>query len=186
MTSRDVKKLAKKMLSSDRYEHEKQVVKTAIKLAKRYGADVKQAKLAAWLHDIVKEEPRERLLQLMAQNDIMNRFSPSSPPAVWHGPCAAIYARNELGISDEAVLQAVAFHTTGKPDMSLLEKILFVADIISEDRNYGFVEQIRQLAYQNLDQAVQLGLQQNIEYVRQKDGVLDEQTLQALQWFCKV
>ena len=180
MEIKKVKHLVKKKLSTKRYAHVKNVVHAAIELAEQYGADPKKAELAAWLHDIVKEEPKEELLQLLRQDAIMSKSTEQRPEVVWHGPCAAIYARTELGITDTQVLSAVECHTTGKPNMSVLDKVLFVADAISCERDYPGVELLRSLANQDLDKAVMGVLEHTIQFVKEKNMPLDPLTWEAL------
>lgn len=181
MTAKQAKKLAKDALSAKRYHHVSNVEKAAVKLAHRYGANADKAALAAWLHDIVKEAPKERLLQLMGQDAIMAEVFRHQPFPLWHGPCAAIYAKQELGITDEEVLSAVACHTTGKPNMSLLDKIVYLADMISEERDYDGVEDLRRLAKRDLDTAVIKAMQQSIFFIKQSGKPLDELTIAALE-----
>lgn len=181
MKNSKVKALAKTMLSAKRYRHEKAVVAAAKRLARRYGASVKKAELAGWLHDIVKERPPEELLQLLQQDAIMAGQTAQRPATVWHGPCAAIFARHTLGIQDTEVLSAVACHTTGKENMALLDKVLLVADMISKDRKYTGVEELRSLAKANLDAAVIETLRRTVEYVRRRGLALDEETARALE-----
>ncbi|MFV0353137.1 MAG: bis(5'-nucleosyl)-tetraphosphatase (symmetrical) YqeK [Oscillospiraceae bacterium] len=180
MTVKQAKKLAKSTLSAKRYHHVSNVEKAAVKLAQRYGANVDKAALAAWLHDIVKEAPKERLLQLMGQDAIMAEVFRHQPMPLWHGPCAAIYAKQELGVNDEEVLSAVACHTTGKPNMSLLDKIVYLADMISKERYYDGVEDLRKLAKQDINTAVIAAMQQSIFFIKQSGKPLDEMTVAAL------
>ncbi len=181
VTSDEAKQLAKKRLSAKRYHHTKNVVKAARELACRFGADPEKAALAAWLHDIVKEDSQAGLLRELSQDAIIARSVEARPPAVWHGPAAAVYARNQLGVQDEEVLSAIACHTTGKPGMSKLDKILFVADVVDADRDFEGVGEIRRLAKKNLDAAVLAALKASVQYLRKMGKPLDGETLAALQ-----
>ncbi len=182
--AQQAKKLAKRKLSRRRYEHTKGVVSAAGVLAKRFGADEGRAELAAWLHDIVKEYSYERLLQLLAQDDIIAQSTKQRPKKVWHAPAAAVYAKHVLGVQDEEVLQAVALHTTGAAGMSVLDKVIFLADYISEERCFEGVAQVRALAEQELNAAMRLAMQQVVEQLRQGGMVIDTHTAQALQELC--
>ncbi len=168
-----VKHLAKSKLTPKRYTHVKNVANAAEELAILYGADVEKARLAAYLHDIVKEEKREDLLRILQQDVIIAQSTAKRPRPVWHGPAAAVYAKHTLGITDEEVLSAVACHTMGKVNMSLLDKILFVADLISEERDFPGVEAIRQAAEENLDKATLLAMQRRIDFVLESGRELD-------------
>ncbi len=179
LSAEDAKALAKKQLSKKRYRHEKNVAKEAKKLALHYNVDAEKAQLAAFLHDIVKERNREELLQLLRQDAIMAGATEGRPFPIWHGPCAAIYAKHTLGLSDEELLSALACHTTGKVNMSLFDKIIFVADLISEERTFPGVEELRRLAYEDLNQAVLTAMDKNIEHIEKMNKPLDEETIQA-------
>lgn len=185
MTIEEAKQLAKQKLSSKRYAHEKNVVAAAKQLARRYGANEEKAELAGWLHDIVKEEPPEDLLRMLGQDAIIAKQTAQRPVPVWHGPCGAIYAKHQLAVNDEEILSAVGCHTTGKVGMSKLDKILYVADLISAERNFEGVEQLRQLAMQDLDAAVIAAMRQTIGFVQQRGKPLDEESMRALQDMCR-
>ena len=180
MTTEQARQCAKKKLSPKRYRHTKNVAQCARCLALRFGADADKAELAGWLHDIVKEESRETLLQLLEQDGIMAGATAQRPLPIWHGPCGAIYAKYALGIHDEELFSAMGCHTTGKKGMSLLDKVLFLADAISEERNYDCVEHIRKLAENSLDCAVIAAMEENIRYLKQKQKTLDADTIEAL------
>lgn len=185
MTPEAASALAKQMLSVKRYTHEANVVDAAVGLARLYGADEQKARLAGWLHDIVKEKSAAELKDIMQMDAGMAAGTAQRPIPVWHGPCAAIYAKHALGVDDEEVLGAVACHTTGKPDMKKLDKVLFVADMISAERDFAGVETLRQLACEDLDRTVLAVMQENIAYVKKKGKPLDKESLLALQWMQK-
>lgn len=181
MTCGEASALAGEMLSARRFVHVKNVAAMAGALARRYGIDVEKAELAAWLHDIVKEYGREELLQLLRSDAIMAESTEARPLPVWHGPCGAIYARHTLGITDEEVLSAIACHTTGKPGMTGLDKVLFLADMVSDERRFPGVGKLRALAKQNLDAAVVAAMQENIAHLTKTKKPLDVYTVQALE-----
>ena len=181
MTVHEAKRLAKKTLSARRYTHTSNVAAAAESLAVRWGANEKKACLAAWLHDIAKESSREDLLQLLGQDAIMAKSTMERPLPIWHGPCAAILAKTSLGVQDEEILSAIACHTTGRVGMTLLDKVVFLADVISEERNFAGVEGIRRLAKRNLDAAVVAAMEENVRYIIGKGKKLDTDTVEALQ-----
>ena len=180
MDSIEAEKLAQQMLSPKRFAHVQGVVAAATRLAEKYGVDVQKAVLAAWLHDIVKEYDKNALLQLMRQDGIISTSLLTRPFAVWHGPCAAVYARTVLGVQDEEVLSAVACHTTGRVGMSDLDKVLYLADGISAERNYAGVEELRRLAKTDLNAAVMKAMRDGIQRLQQKGREVDGQSLEAL------
>lgn len=173
MTTKEAKKLAKRALSDKRFEHTLNVKKQAVHLAKRYRVDEEQAALAALLHDAAKERPKQELLQILRDNAIIAPNAEARPVPVWHGLCASILARTEWGVTDETVLDAIACHTTGRPGMTKLDKVLFLADMTSAERSYPEVEMLRKLADEDLDEATLEALRQNIDWVAQSGKPVD-------------
>lgn len=151
MTIEEIEKLLCVRLSEKRLHHVLCVRKQALRLAKIYGADAGKAGLAALLHDITKEESLDRQLQKLQKSDIIFPEEILKTPPLYHAKTGMLFARDELGIADEDVLNAVSYHTTGRGGMSLLEKIIFVADATSEERKYPGVKQLREQSYTDLD-----------------------------------
>ncbi len=145
-------------LSDYRATHSLNVAKAAVQLAEKYGADVQQAEIAGLLHDCTKEMPPKEQLQLLEEFDIMITSAERCAHKLLHAVTGPVIARTEFGITDEAILSAIRYHTTGKAGMNLLEKIIYVADFISEERSFPGVEQLRVLAFEQLDEAVLAGL----------------------------
>ena len=179
MTCEQAKQLVKPRLGHKRWTHTKNVKTMAVQLAKRWGADPEKAALAALLHDSAKELPREALLQIFADNAIIAENAPARPAAIWHGIAAAILAQTQWGVTDPEVLSAIRCHTTGKPDMSLLDKILYLADMTSAERDWPGVEELRALQMQDLDAALCQALKQSIDFVQEKGGTLDPESVAA-------
>lgn len=182
MTVQQARQLAKQTLSEKRYAHVENVAAAAGALARRFGADENKALLAGWLHDIVKEQSKEQLLQLMEQDAIIAKSTRQRPLPVWHGPCAVIYAKHRLGVTDPEVLSAIECHTTGKANMSTLDKVVFLADVISAERSFPGVGKIRELAATDLDAAVIAAMEENIVYLNGKGKPLDKDTVAALKF----
>lgn len=179
MTCEQAQELVKGRLSHKRYKHTVNVKNMAVELARRYGADEEKAALAALLHDAAKELPPQEMLQIFSDNAIMAKNAASRPSPVWHGIAAAILCATQWGVTDPQILSAIECHTTGKADMTLLEKIIYMADATSAERNYPGVEQLRQEEMQDLDMALLHSLQQSIAFVKKKGGKLDPQTVEA-------
>ena len=116
------------------FSHSVNVAKEAKKLAKHYGADENKAEIAGILHDITKEMPKEQQLQIIIDSGIILDNVQLHAPKLWHGMSGSIVVRDELGIDDEDILNAIRYHTTGRAGMSLLEKVIFTADFTSEER----------------------------------------------------
>ncbi|EJX08360.1 hypothetical protein CHP00488 [gut metagenome] len=157
----------------------------AVELANKYGADPQKAAMAAILHDSLKERPKEELLQMLKENAIIASDALSSPPPVWHGPCAAIAARRDWGIEDEEILNAIWCHTTGRPGMTKLDKILYLSDMISAEREYPEVEELRMLAQKDLDEAVITAVRYNVRWIKEAGKPVDPLSLKTLEYLEK-
>ena len=169
----EAKKLVKARLSEKRWTHTKNVKKMAVKLAKRWGTDPEKAAMAAILHDSAKELPKQELLQIFADNAIIAENAPARPLPVWHGIAAAILAETQWGITDPEILSAIRCHTTGKPGMSKLDKIIYLADMTSAERDWPGVEKLRKLEKKNLDAAMLAALKQTNDFVLSQGKPLD-------------
>lgn len=154
----EYKKIIKPLMSEYRYTHCVNVSKEAVKLAKKYGGDEQKAAIAGILHDITKEIPKEEQLQIMLDGGIILDEVQSHSSKLWHPISGSVYIRDRLGIDDEDILNAVRYHTTGRADMSLLEKIIFIADFTSSERKYSGVEKMRKLSSKSLEGAMLYGL----------------------------
>lgn len=181
MTEQKARRLAKKRLSAKRYQHTLNVRRMAVKLAKRWGADPEKAALAALLHDTAKELPREEMLQILNDNAIMAENAQNRPSPVWHGICAAILAQTQWGVEDEEVLSAIRCHTTGKPGMSLLDEIVFLADMTSAERDYPEVDYLRKLEKKDIHQAIREALEMDLHWLEESGKPVDEETRAALE-----
>lgn len=157
MSIAEYKKLIKSMMSENRYNHCVNVSKEAVKLAKRYGGDEEKAAIAGILHDITKEMPKEEQLQIMLDSGIILDDIQKNAPKLWHGISGSAYIKNHLDIDDEDILNAICYHTTGRAGMSLLEKIIFVADFTSEERTYKGVATMRKKSRKSLEDAMLYG-----------------------------
>ena len=182
MTCEEAKELVKPRLSHKRWTHTKNVKKMAVQLAQRWGENPEKAALAALLHDSAKELPREALLQIFADNAIIAENAPARPAAIWHGIAAAILAEKQWGVTDPEILSAIRCHTTGKPGMSLLDKILYLADMTSDERDWPGVEELRRLEMEDLDKALLVALKQSIDFVKEKGGALDPESVAAYEY----
>ncbi len=158
MTYKECKRIVKSRMGDKRFTHSENVAKEAEKLAALYGADEQKAKLAGILHDVTKETPNEEQLQIMERDGIILSKMQMSSPKLWHSISGAAFIHAELGIDDEDILNAVRYHTSGRAGMSLLEKIIFVADFTSDERDYDGVETMRKKSRRSLEEAMHFGL----------------------------
>ena len=182
MTYQQAEDMVRRTLSPKRFQHTMNVKKLAVRMAQHYGVDTEKAALAAVLHDSAKELPRTELLQIMQDNAIIKKGTQNRPEPVWHGICAAILAKTQWNVQDEEILSAIACHTTGKENMSKLDKILFLADMTSAERDYPGVEELRSLEMRNLDKAMIQALKMTISFVEQKNAIADPESAKALAW----
>ena len=173
MNQIQAKELVRSRLSDKRYEHTLNVRRMAVKLAKRHDADENRAALAALLHDAAKEISKDEMRAIMKAHPEYAEGGEERPTPVWHGICAAILARTEWGVEDEAVLSAIACHTAGKPGMSKLDKILYLADMSSAERDWPGVNKLRKLERKDLDAAMLMALKQTNDFVLSQGKPLD-------------
>lgn len=169
----------KKRLNPDRLYHSLNVADEAKKLAKHYGADEQKAFTAGLLHDILKNTPDSELLQYFERNGIMLTETERASRKTWHAMAGADFLRRKLHVTDEDILSAVRWHTTGRAGMTLLDKVLFIADFISADRDYPGVERMREKAYVSLEDAMLEGLQFTINELVENAWPVHEDSIRA-------
>lgn len=169
----------KKRLNPDRLYHSLNVADEAKKLAKHYGADEQKAFTAGLLHDILKNTPDSELLQYFERNGIMLTETERASRKTWHAMAGADFLRRELHVTDEDILSAVRWHTTGRAGMTLLDKVLFIADFISADRDYPGVGRMREKAYVSLEDAMLEGLQFTINELVENAWPVHEDSIRA-------
>lgn len=162
------KDLLRARLKPKRFVHSLNVADAARALAQKYGADEEKAFVAGLLHDITKNETDEKQLQIFAQNGIILSDVEKSNPKLWHAMSAPLVLKSELDITDEAILGAVRYHTTGKAGMSLLEKVIYIADYISAERDYPDADVMRTLSAESLEGAALYSLQYTFSSLSKK------------------
>ncbi len=170
-------------LSPKRFRHSCNVARAARQLAQRYGADVERAYFAGLLHDICKEEPYEVQHELMLAGDFAPDEAELHSKKLWHGIAGAYFLQKEFGVTDQEVLLAVRFHTVGRDHMSLLEEIIYIADMISEEREYKGVGKMRRLAQENLQNAMLEALRDASASVLKKGVLLPQYTVSAYNYY---
>lgn len=146
------------MLTPARFEHSLRVAECAAELARRLGADENKAYDCGLLHDIMKDSPLDFQLQTIAKTDIILTSVERLNEGLIHAVAGEAFLRAELGVTDADTLNAVRYHTTGRAGMSLLEKIIYIADYISPDRTYNGVGEMRRLAGESLEAAMLFAL----------------------------
>ncbi|WP_242964976.1 bis(5'-nucleosyl)-tetraphosphatase (symmetrical) YqeK [Scatolibacter rhodanostii] len=176
---KECEKLIRPKLSDARFYHSQCVSKEAAKLAKQYGADVNKAEIAGILHDICKETPIEEQLKIIERFGIMMQETEKKTHKLYHAISGAAYVKHIIGIEDGDIIEAIRWHTSGKKNMSLLEKVVFVADFNSADRDYPGVEEMRRLAKISLEDAMLYGFAFTIAELTKKGVLLDLNTAEA-------
>lgn len=172
-------KLLEKRLNEKRYYHSLCVADEAKRLAEKYGADEEKCYLAGLIHDITKNAPEEEHLQIFETFGIMLSAIEKNAKKLWHAISGAAYIKYVLAIEDEEIIDAVRYHTTAKADMSLVAKILYLADFTSRDRDYEDVDVIRRLVDISLDDAFIYALRFSIEDLVSSSRAVHPDTLAA-------
>ena len=167
------------LLKPSRVKHVLGCRDTAVELAKRWGADVTDAARAGILHDITKAIDGPLQLTLCsAYGKILSDFSKRYPKTL-HALTGSLVAERIFG-ENKAVVSAIEFHTTGKADMNLLEKIIYVADYMEPNRNFPGVDKLRALAYSDIDAALKLGLEMTLEHLKEQGNEVSPESREAL------
>lgn len=182
-----IRKSLEKTLDGKRYEHTLGVEFTAAALAMRYDASVSNAQLAGLLHDCAKCLSNDKKLTICKKYNIHVSAVEKENPFLLHAKVGSFLAENEYGVEDADVLNAILNHTTGRPGMSLLEKIIFVADYIEPSRKQApNLAEIRKLAFEDLDRALVWILKDTLAYLQDTDGVLDPMTGKTYEYYCNM
>lgn len=177
-----LRQMVRPYLKAERVAHVDGVESTAVMLAERWGEDPYSAAVAGILHDITKAEGKEKQLKLCKKYDIILDTAEIETPALLHARTGAALAKDRFSVSDE-ICSAIRWHTTGRPDMSLLEKIIYLADYTEPTRDFDGLEELRELCLENLDKAMALGLKMSIEEIRARGKEPFRDTLDAYEWY---
>lgn len=175
----DIEEYLKKNLNTTRYEHSLGVRDSAVILAKKYKVDEKKARLAGLIHDCAKNLKDEEILRLVRAGDLEISEVCLKSPQIMHGLAGSIVARNIFKVIDVEILNAITYHTTGRKDMTDLEKIIYLADFIEPGRDFLGVEALRILALNDLERALVLAFDNTINFVIMKGELLHLDTIIA-------
>lgn len=154
----------RKQMPERRWLHTQGVMETAVRLAKQYGADPEKAELAALLHDLAKYWPIDKQREMVRAHGLYPDML-DYDDVLLHAHVGAYVAKTELGIEDEEVLDAIRFHTSGREEMTLLDKVICLADYIEPGRDFPGVDEIRRLADRSLEEALIAGFDSTIRYL---------------------
>lgn len=169
----------KKNLKENRFIHTLGVVSVAKKLAKLNGISEEKAEMAALCHDIAKNIPKAEMLKIMEENNIILDENEKNSPSIWHSILGPVVAKKELGIDDEEILEAIRWHTTGRENMTKLEKIIYIADMIEPSRDFKGVEAIRNATAEDLNKGVLMGITETLNFLLKKGSLIDLNTVKA-------
>lgn len=179
----DLKLLQKQMkeeLTDDRYEHTLGVMYTAEALAMRYGVDMTKAAVAGLLHDCAKCVPNQQKIRLCKKHEIEISEMEKKNPSLLHAKLGAYMANKAYGVSDIEILNAIRWHTTGKPDMSMLDIIIYMADYIEPNRDKApNLKEIRKLCFENIEEALYQVLKSTLDYLEDRPEAIDPMTKES-------
>lgn len=187
MKESDITKIRKSMekkLDPKRYEHTLGVAYTAAALAMRHGADMNNALVAGLLHDCAKCMTNEKRLSICEKHNISVTKAEEKNPFLLHAKVGSFLAMKKYGVTDKDVINAILNHTTGRPGMSLLEKIIWIADYIEPGRKSApNLEQIRRMAFVDLDQALLMALEDTLQYLSGGKMEVDSMTQKTYDYY---
>ena len=177
-------RLLRQKLGAYRLRHSFAVADSAKQLAEQYGGDADKAYLAGLLHDIMKDTPKDEMLRFLCGAGVELTNAELHNPKLWHAMAGEAYLRTVLHMDDQDLLNAVRYHTTGSAGMSLLEKVLYVADYISADRDYTDVDKMRAFTSQSLERAMRFGLSFTIADLAQKEQIIHPDSVDCYNMIC--
>lgn len=184
---KNILKDLKSSLDKDRYQHTLGVAYTAMCLAMKYEVDLQKAEVAGLLHDCAKCIPDDKKLKKCIEHNISISETEREQPYLLHAKVGAFIAMDKYGIHDMDIINAILKHTTGSCDMSMLEKIIYVADYIEPNRNKAEnLPVIRKMAFEDIDLAVYTIMKDTVEYLKKKNTKIDTPTLKAYEYYAKV
>lgn len=181
----DYENIIKNELKESRYIHSINVAKVAKELAKHYGCDEEKAYIAGLVHDCAKNMSYEKMMKKCEDYDVLLDEFEMRNPFLIHAKVGEKVAQHEYGIDDEEILGAIKWHTVGNVGMSVLEKIIFIADMIEEERKFSGVEKIRNLAYTNLDLAIKESIESTIRFAKANNREIHPNAYSVLEYISK-
>lgn len=174
----------KKELDEDRYQHTLGVMYTSASMAMRYGADITQALLAGLLHDCAKCIPGDKKIHLCEKYGLPVSDVEYENPGLLHARLGAYLAEKKYHIHDQEIIHAISSHTTGRPGMSLLEKIVYIADYIEPGRReLPNMKEVRPLAFTNIDQCLYRILEDSLVYLNSRNISVDPMTQKTYDYY---
>lgn len=184
----DKKIFLKERLSKKRYIHSVNVSAECIRLAKLYGEDPEKAQFAGLMHDVCKELPAQEQYSLAVESGFSVCREELESRSLLHGIAGAYFIKKQFGVEDIDIINAIRFHTVGRAGMSRLEEIVYLADLISAERDYKDVDKMRKLVYSDIEKAMLESFRFSIESVLKKGGFIPVCTIEGYNFymrFCK-
>jgi predicted HD superfamily hydrolase involved in NAD metabolism len=176
-----------KALTSKRYEHTLRVEETAMKLAKIYGENQYRVGLSALLHDNAKNYPDDKKAKLCKKYHIQLSKAEQENIDLVHSKLGGVLAREKYNIHDQDIIHGIMYHTTGRPNMSNLEKIIYIADFIEPGRkDFPGLSKVRDLAYKDLDLALIKILMLTMNHIMDRGGMIDKITEETYEFYYKI
>lgn len=174
----------KKHIDEDRYVHTLGVMYTSAALAMAHGCSIQQAQTAGLLHDCAKCIPNDKKLKLCKKNEIPVSAVEYENPILLHAKLGAFVAQTKYDIEDPQILSAITYHTTGRANMTMLEKIVFIADYIEPGRYKAKnLKEIRKTAFVNLDECAYMILRDTLAYLKNNPKAVDQTTSDAFAYY---
>lgn len=183
MNTEEMKAELSSELTGKRYRHSLGVCGEAVRMAELFGADTEKAYIAGLLHDCAKCLSNEAMAELYARSGA-DEEELECPPVI-HAPLGAVVAREKYGITDAEILGAIRYHTIARENMSLLEKIIYVADMTEPTRDFPGVDSIRRLSEQAIDPAFKEAVKQSLAHNLSNGNFIHPNTLKAWNYICK-
>lgn len=178
MDIQEIKTKVQQNLSEKRYMHTIRVCELAKRIAEKTDVSIEEVEKAALIHDYLKETPKEKLQQYIAStNDPAQVLN--AHPILWHGPAAAEIATDEFGITNQRIMDAIRYHTTGRPHMNAVEEIVFIADYMEPARSFPGIEDVRNAAEKNIKQGIALALGNTIIHLVRQSVKVHPLTFEA-------
>lgn len=172
----------KNKVSKKRLKHILSVAETAKKIANKYEVSQEKIEIAALLHDLLREIKLDEMQEICRNLQYKELLGYENMFEILHGFAAAEFAKKKFKIYDYDILNALRYHTIGRKEMSLLEKIIYISDAIEPNRDYPMVEEIRKLVDKDINKGILLEVRKKIEYLEKKDGIIHPNTIELKNW----
>ena len=180
----DIEEKIKNVQDSERFHHTIGVMYTAAALAMAYGEDTERARLAGLLHDCAKCVPNDKKADTCEKCGLSVSEFERKNPAILHGKLGAYYAKHKYNVDDDEICSAIRYHTTGKPNMTALEQIVFIADYIEPDRDeMPRLPEIRKMAFANMNKCTAMIMSDTLKHLKDTNRDIDDETVRAYEYY---